>query len=520
MLIPFQVFRAPPRGLGSATFAILLAACGSAEEESAFNDEEGTGTGSTGGGLSSGGSGVGTGGSSEPSFGAGGAIGVGGGTETGGASTGGAVQGAGGISSGGGAPNTLVDCSGITNSGYELCEATATTCTAVFTDSSGCSATCAAAGLTCEGAYENSDAACAADDSLPALPCDSGHQSDFCVCVGPQSGSGGAPATGGADGTGGVGGTGGAVGDPSDCNQRSDLPTIRIAKNGSGDFSTMQSAIDSLPSNNSTLTRLLIAPASYQEKLVVDVPNIILCGQVGQEASTLLTYTDGADTPNDSGGTVGTSGSASVNISASDVSAENLTFENTRGVGSQAVALLISGQRVQFKNSRFIGHQDTLYVKEGSQYFRDSYVEGTVDFIFGGATAVFEDCTIHNVGGGSAVTAPSTDESVPFGIVFLGGQLTAASGVNDGSVNLGRNWRPYGSTSYIRTELGSHITSGGWIPMGDNTLATARFSEFQTTGPGANAGARVPESSQLTAGEAAAFTVDNIFGDWDPTYAD
>lgn len=306
----------------------------------------------------------------------------------------------------------------------------------------------------------------------------------------------------------------------TDCNQRTDLPSLQIAKNGAADFSTVQAAIDSLPNNNTVPTLLRIAPGTYREKLTIDVPNIILCGEVGQAASTLLTYTDGADTPNGNGGTLGTTGSTSVNLSASDVSVENITFENTRGVGTQAVALLVSGERVQFKNSRFIGNQDTLYVKGGSQYFVDCYVEGTVDFIFGGATAVFENCTIHNVGGGSAVTAPSTEETVPFGIVFLGGQLTAAPSVNAASVNLGRNWRPFGFTSYIGTTLGKHITAGGWIPMGENTLATARFSEFQTTGPGANPGARATESTQLTANEAAAFTVDNIFGTWDPTYAE
>lgn len=469
-----------------------------------------------------------TGGTSDPGSGTGGSVGgstfaTGGSTSpSGGATTGGLAEGTGGdvTSNTGGATTSPVDCSGITSVGYELCASSAATCTAVFTDSSGCDAVCAAAGLTCESAYENADTACAADDTLPAVACNSGHQSDFCVCGGTPVGTGGAPGSGGAVGSGGADGTGGAVGDLGDCNQRTDLPSLRVAKDGSGDFSTVQAAIDSLPSNNSALTLLLIAPGTYQEKLTIDVPNLILCGEVGQEAATRLTYTDGADTPNGNGGTVGTSGSASVNLSASDVSAENLTFENTRGVGSQAVALLVSGERVQFKNSRFIGNQDTLYVKEGSQYFRDCYVEGTVDFIFGGATAVFENCTIHNVSGGSAVTAPSTEETVPFGIVFLGGELTAAPSVNAGSVNLGRNWRPFGFTSYIGTELGSHITAGGWIPMGENTLATARFSEFETTGPGANPGARVPESSQLTENEAAAFTVDNIFGAWNPSYAD
>src|SRR5690606_24326089 len=107
-----------------------------------------------------------------------------------------------------------------------------------------------------------------------------------------------------------------------------------------------------------------------------------------------------------------------------------------------------------------------------------------------------------------------------YGIVFLGGELTAVGSVSNGSVALGRNWRPYGSTTYIGTHLGPHISGVGWVKMGENELLTARFSEYQTTGPGANPGARAPESSQLSAGEAANFTIDEIFGDWTPSYSE
>ncbi len=456
-------------------------------------------------------------GSGSPNAGVGGTTsGAEGNTTSGGAASG-SVSGVGGdgfVSGSGGAPP--VDCSELPNAGYALCSATNDTCSAVFSDSAGCTAVCATAGLACETAYENVDGVCAANMDLPALPCDSGHQSDFCLCGRGAS----APGSGGA-GSGGTPGTGGQTSESEDdCNTRTDLPFIEVNKNGSGDFSTVQAAIDSLPGSNSTLTVLRIAPGKYYEKLTVDIPNIILCGELGQEENTVLTYSDGSDASNGNGGTLGTSGSASVNLSAHDVSVENITFENTRGVGAQAVALLVSGARVQFKNSRFLGHQDTLYVKEGSQYFKNCHIEGTVDFIFGGATAVFDECTIHNVGGGTAVTAPSTEEGVAFGIVFLGGKLTATPSVSSGSVNLGRNWRPYGSTTYIETELGSHITAVGWTKMGENILTTARFSEYQSKGPGANPGARASESKQLSAVEAAAFNVDDLFGSWDPSYAE
>jgi pectinesterase len=319
---------------------------------------------------------------------------------------------------------------------------------------------------------------------------------------------------------GGSGGSAGSVGGAPDCNSISNQPIIEVKKDGSGDFTTVQAALDSLSKSNTTPTQIRIAPGTYSEKLVVGVPHVTLCGQAGQAAQTVLTYGDNANTSNGNGGTLGTTGSASANISASNVSAENVTFQNSTPLGgSQAVALLVSGSQVQFRNTRFLSYQDTLYVKSGTQYFKDCYVAGSVDFIFGGATAVFEDCTVHSAAGGVAVTAPSTEETVSYGLVFLGGELTSAGSVSSGSVALGRNWRPYGAATYIGTVLGGHISAVGWVKMGENTLDTARFAEYQTSGAGAKPNQRATQSSQLSAGEAAAYTVDNIFGSWTPTFS-
>lgn len=333
------------------------------------------------------------------------------------------------------------------------------------------------------------------------------------------SGEGGSGGDGGS-GTGGSGEGGSEGGGTSDCNSVTGGALIEVNRDGSGDFTSVQAAINSVARSNTTPTMIRIAPGTYSEKLVVDRPHVTLCGQAGRAETTVLTYGDNANTSNGAGGTLGTSGSFSVNISASDVSAENITFANSTGPGVQAVALLVTGSRVQFRHCRALGYQDTLYVKGGTQYFRDCTIEGSVDFIFGGATAVFEDCTMHNAAGGSAITAPSTDESAPFGIVFLGGRATAAGSVRSGSVALGRNWRPYGATTYLGTELGAHIAPVGWVRMGDNTLATARFAEHMTTGPGAKPSQRAPESSQLSAAEAARYTVENMLAPWKPTFAD
>lgn len=305
-----------------------------------------------------------------------------------------------------------------------------------------------------------------------------------------------------------------------DCNSITNQPILRVAADGSGQYRTVQAALNTLSNSNTTPTQIRIKPGVYREKLAVTKPFVTFCGETGKQASTILTYNDTSSTPNGSGGTLGTSGSASMAITANDISVENITIENSHGPGIQAVALRVNAQRVQFRNCRMIGYQDTLYVHGGTQYFRDCHIEGSVDFIFGGATAVFENSRIHSMTGGTALTAPSTDQNVPFGLVFLGGEVTAASGVREGSVALGRNWRPYGAAAYIRTRLGGHISPVGWVRMGDNTLDTARFSEYLTTGAGANSSARAPQSTQLSASQAGVYTVNNIFGSWKPGFSE
>ena len=305
----------------------------------------------------------------------------------------------------------------------------------------------------------------------------------------------------------------------ADCNSITNQPILQVAADGSGQYKTVQAALNTLSNSNTTPTQIRIKPGTYREKLSVTKPFVTFCGETGKTTSTILTYSDGASTLNFSGVAIGTSGSASITIKTNDVSMENITIENSFGVGSQAVALLAQGQRLQFRNCRLLGNQDTLYTHSGTQYYRNCHIQGTVDFIFGAATAVFDNNTIHSVGGGSALVAPSTEQNVPFGLVFLGGKVTAASNVSKGSVALGRNWRPYGAATYIRTELGQHISAVGWVKMSENTLDTARFSEYLTTGAGANTSARAPQSKQLTAAQAATYTISNIFGSWTPSYS-
>ena len=268
--------------------------------------------------------------------------------------------------------------------------------------------------------------------------------------------------------------------------------------------------MNSIASGSSAHIRVDIKAGTYTEKLTIaSRTNLCLVG--AGATTTILSY-------GDSSATVGsTSGSASVLISANDFSAANLTIQNSYGSGSQAVALRTTGQRQQFLNCRFVGYQDTLYTHSGAQYFRNCYVQGNTDYVFGGATAVLENCEVRNVEGGSATSAPNTDIGAAYGIVFLGGKFTAASGVKANSVGLGRPWGADGAAAYIRADLGAHIIAAGFVPMSNNQPQNARFHEYQSTGSGANASAR--SSYQLSASQAASYTVATVLAGWTPSYS-
>lgn len=197
-------------------------------------------------------------------------------------------------------------------------------------------------------------------------------------------------------------------------------------------------------------------------------------------------------------------------INANDFRAENLTFENSFGAGSQAVALFVDADRASFRNCRFLGWQDTLFVNGSHHYFKDCYIEGHVDFIFGTASAIFEDCTIHSKGQGYVTAHYRLSNEEDTGFVFLRCRLTGANTGN--GVYLGRPWRPYARVVFIDCWLGDHIRAEGWDNWRDPAREkTASFAEYKSKGPGANPSARVAWSRQLTAREAAEFSRERFF---------
>lgn len=268
-----------------------------------------------------------------------------------------------------------------------------------------------------------------------------------------------------------------------------------VAKDGSGDFFTVQEAIDAVPDFRKNRTTILVRPGVYKEKIVIPETkrNISLIGQEG----TVLTYDDFAKTLNKFGEEKGTSGSASCYIYGPDFYAENITFDNSAGQVGQAVACFVSGDRAHFKNCRFTGNQDTLYTygKGSRQYYENCYIEGTVDFIFGSSTAVFDGCCIHSKRDGY-LTAPSTPEGTPYGYVFYDCNITADPGV--GKVYLSRPWRPYAQAVFINCLMDGHITPEGWHNWGKKDAEkTVNYAEYGSRGAGANASKRASFGKQL-----------------------
>lgn len=269
-----------------------------------------------------------------------------------------------------------------------------------------------------------------------------------------------------------------------------------VAQDGSGDFFTIQEAINAVPDfRKGVRTTIRIRKGTYKEKVIVPASkiNVSLIGEEG----VILTYDDYAGKPNVFGENKGTSGSSSCYIYGPDFYAENITFENSSGPVGQAVACFIAGDRVFFKNCRFLGYQDTLYTygKKSRQYYEDCYMEGTVDFIFGWSTAIFNRCTIHSKRNGY-VTAPATDQGKAYGYVFYDCKLTADEGVNE--VYLSRPWRPFAQAVFIRCNLGKHILPEGWNNWNKKEAEkTVFYAEYESTGEGANPQARAKFSRQL-----------------------
>jgi pectinesterase len=169
-----------------------------------------------------------------------------------------------------------------------------------------------------------------------------------------------------------------------------------------------------------------------------------------------------------------------------------------------------------FRNCRFLGWQDTVFINRGRQYFEGCYICGHVDFIFGGATAYFEKCHIHCLGNGY-ITAASTPDNQQFGFVFSNCRITAAPSIK---TYLGRPWRDFSCVTFLNTEMPDAVSPEGWqnwnLPAREKT---SRYSEFGSSGAGGSIQGRVKWSRQLTREQAAQLSAPRVLGGtdgWNP----
>ena len=300
---------------------------------------------------------------------------------------------------------------------------------------------------------------------------------------------------------------------------------ITVTKDGTGDFETIQEAVNSTRDLGPGEVEIFIKNGIYNEKLIIPTwkHQLTLIGE-SKEATIIQGNDYSGKIDSVTGEKLNTFTSFTVLVQGDDIHFRNLTIQNTWCESGQAVALHIEGDRFIAENCNLLGCQDTLYTAtEGSrQYYKNCYIEGTTDFIFGEATCVFEECTIKSLAN-SYVIAAATPPNQEFGYVFFDCELIAKDGVD--KVYLGRPWRSYAKTVFINSTLGEHIVEKGWDPWtGDKMFPqkekTTFYAEYQSKGKGASPKTRVDWSHQLTKAEVKKYTIKNIFSgnqnNWNP----
>jgi len=315
------------------------------------------------------------------------------------------------------------------------------------------------------------------------------------------------------------------------------IPTLRVDAAAKTGYTTVQAAVDAAPETGAVI---LIAKGTYREVVKIHKSNITLRGDDPDASKTVIVFDHNA------GENGGTQASATVSVYTDDFHADHITFANdfnrthpqTRE-GSQALALLLHGDRNVLRHVILFGNQDTLFAghqgcmtagkdcSPARSYFSDCLIAGNVDFIFGDGAVVFDHCEIRSTshGPGGFITAQSRVAPDEPGSVYVFTHCTLTAESGAGSVFLGRPWRPYATVIYLHTVMGDQIDPAGWHewhPGETTSLETATYAEFDSTGPGATPGKlaqREPHSKQLTAAEAEAYSTHAVLSgsdNWDP----
>lgn len=295
--------------------------------------------------------------------------------------------------------------------------------------------------------------------------------------------------------------------------------TLVVARDGTGQFRTVDEAIEVCRAFMDYHKVIFVKKGTYKEKLILPswLQNIEICGE--DRDLTVITYDDHANirTPERPNG-MGTFRTYTIKVEGNGITFKNITIENNSARLGQAVALHTEGDRLTFINCRFLGHQDTIYtgVAGTRLFFKDCYIEGTTDFIFGPSTAWFEHCDIF-CKANSYITAASTPQEITYGYIFNNCTVSCAPDVT--KVYLGRPWRDYGYTLFMHCSLPAQIRPEGWHHWEEQRKQTARYLEFENTGEGAATDKRAAWSRQLTKKEAKAVTLQNVFmhtDQWNP----
>ncbi|MCC8102021.1 MAG: pectinesterase family protein [Clostridiales bacterium] len=307
------------------------------------------------------------------------------------------------------------------------------------------------------------------------------------------------------------------------------MHTIHVSKSAQNGYTSVQEAILAVEDGHEEPVRIHLEPGIYEEKIFVRKENIEITGDDPEH--TILRYGDGAGKQRPDGqGEYGTFNTAVLLLAGKNITVRNITIENTAGPGrkaGQALALYAAADRLSFYNCRFLGYQDTIFAgniagfwlndnplfpdfftqsavpiahKQIRNYFKDCYIAGDVDFIFGPNVAFFDNCEIYSRGR-SYITAASTPADQEYGFVFWNCALTGLDNMEEGLTYLGRPWRDYAKTAFISCTMGSHICPEGWNNWGKaKAEAVCAYVEYGNKGPGAYQGmteVRAPFSRQL-----------------------
>ncbi len=302
--------------------------------------------------------------------------------------------------------------------------------------------------------------------------------------------------------------------------------TITVAQDESGQFTSIQKAINSVRDLGPSEALIKIKSGIYNEKIVIPSSKHLITIEGEDKENTIITNDDFSGKLNPlTNEKLTTFDSYTFLVAGDGVKISNITIQNTHCEKGQAVSLHVEGDRFVMKDSKILGCQDTLYAAADNsrQYYENCYIEGTTDFIFGQATAVFQNCEIKSLTD-SYITAAATSKESEFGFVFFDCHLTAKESVS--KVFLGRPWRPFANTVFINTTMENHILPEGWNPWkGDKMFPdkekTAFYAEFESKGEGANSDKRVEWSHRLSKKDLKKYTIKNIFkksDNWIPDF--